>query len=81
MNVVIIDDDPLVSEALRTILETDPDVRVLALGKDGSDALPLYEEFKPDVLLMDIRMKSMTGLEAGEEVLSRYPPSIWRRVD
>ena len=32
MNVVIIDDDPLVSEALRTILETDPDIRVLALG-------------------------------------------------
>lgn len=73
MNIVIIDDDPLVSEALRTILEADPDVRVLALGKDGSDALPLYEQFKPDILLMDIRMKNVTGLEAGEEVLSRWP--------
>ena len=73
MNIVIIDDDPLVSEALRTILETDPDVSVLALGKDGSDALPLYETFLPDVLLMDIRMKNVTGLEAGEEVLSRHP--------
>lgn len=73
MNIVIIDDDPLVSEALRTILETDRDVRVLSLGKDGSEALPLYEKFLPDILLMDIRMKNMTGLEAGEEVLSRYP--------
>lgn len=73
MNIVIIDDDPLVSEALRTILEADRDVRVLSLGKDGSEALPLYEKFLPDILLMDIRMKNMTGLEAGEEVLSRYP--------
>jgi DNA-binding NarL/FixJ family response regulator len=73
MNIVIIDDDALVSEALRTILEADSDVKVLALGKDGADALPLYEKFRPDVLLMDIRMKNMTGIEAGEEVLSRHP--------
>ncbi len=73
MNIVIIDDDPLVSEALRTILEADPDVKVLALGKDGADALPLYGKFRPDVLLMDIRMKNMTGIEAGEEVLSHHP--------
>jgi len=73
MKVVIIDDDPLVSQSLRTILQTDPDVTVSAIGSDGEDALPLYEKYHPDILLMDIRMKKVTGLSAGETVLSKYP--------
>jgi len=73
MKVVIIDDDPLVSQSLRTILQTDPDVTVSAIGSDGEDALPLYEKYLPDILLMDIRMKKVTGLSAGETVLSKYP--------
>jgi len=73
MKVVIIDDDPLVSQSLRTILQTDPEVTVAALGSDGEDALALYQEHHPDVLLMDIRMKKVTGLTAGENILSLYP--------
>jgi len=73
MKVVIIDDDPLVSQSLRTILQTDPDVTVSAIGSDGEEALPLYEKYHPDILLMDIRMKKVTGLSAGETVLSKYP--------
>jgi len=73
MKIVIIDDDPLVSQALRTILQSDPEVRVAALGTDGAQAVPLYREHRPDILLMDIRMKSMTGLEAGEQVLAHFP--------
>lgn len=73
MKVIIIDDDPLVSQALRTILQIDPDITVAALGSDGAEALPLYEEYHPDILLMDIRMQKITGLAAGEEVLSKYP--------
>lgn len=72
MKVVIIDDDPLVSQALRTILQADPEVTVAALGSDGSEALSLYREHLPDVLLMDIRMRNVTGLSAGEAVLSAY---------
>lgn len=73
MRIVIIDDDPLVSQALRTILQTDPDVHVEAIGNDGIDALPMYHKYQPDVLLMDIRMKNVTGLTAGENVLREYP--------
>ena len=73
MKVVIIDDDPLVSQSLRTILQADPEVTVAALGSDGEEALALYQEHLPDVLLMDIRMKKVTGLTAGEGVLSQYP--------
>ena len=69
MKIVIVDDDCLVTEALKTILEVNEDVQVLATGSDGRDAVCLYAEYKPDVLLMDIRMKNMNGLEASAEIL------------
>ena len=57
MKIVIVDDDCLVTGALKTILEVNEDVDVVATGLDGWDAVRLYGEHKPDVLLMDIRMK------------------------
>ena len=68
MKIVIVDDDCLVTGALKTILEVNEDVDVVATGLDGRDAVLLYGEHKPDVLLMDIRMKNMDGLEAATEI-------------
>lgn len=73
MNVLIIDDDKLVSLSLKTILEASDDIQVAGIGNDGTEALELYEKHQPDVLLMDIRMKDMSGLEAGKEILQKYP--------
>lgn len=73
MKIVIVDDDCLVSEALKTILEVNEDVQVFATGMDGRDAVKLFGEYKPDVLLMDIRMKNMSGLEASAEILKADP--------
>ena len=73
MKIVIADDDCLVTEALKTILEVNEDVQVLATGMDGRDAVKLFGEYKPDVLLMDIRMKNMSGLEASAEILKADP--------
>ena len=70
MKVIVIDDDRLVSVSLRTILEADPEIEVVALGNSGGEAVVLYNEYKPDILLMDIRMDGMTGLEAGELILA-----------
>ena len=72
MNIIIIDDDKLVCHALKTILESDPEIKVLTLGHSGEDAILLYEKWKPDLLLMDIRMGNMTGIEAGELILDKY---------
>lgn len=71
MRVLIIDDDTLVAISLQTILEADEDVEVVGTGNSGEVAISLYEEYKPDVLLMDIRMAGMTGLEAGEKILAK----------
>ena len=73
MNIVIIDDDKLVCSSLKIILSADPEIIVLATGNDGKEAIELYDKHKPDVLLMDIRMDVMTGLEAGEIILKKHP--------
>ncbi len=73
MNLVIIDDDCLVSDALKTILEMNPDILVSATGTDGEDAVRLYREHLPDILLMDIRMKHMNGLEATSKIRKEFP--------
>lgn len=73
MKVVIVDDDKLVAMSLKTIVESDKDIEVLATGGSGEEAIKLYDDFQPDVLLTDIRMQGMTGLEAGEQILSKHP--------
>ena len=73
MRVVVVDDDKLVAFSLKTILEADGDITVLATGSSGKEAVALYQQEKPDVLLMDIRMEGMTGLEAAEIILTEEP--------
>lgn len=73
MKVVLIDDDQLVCMSLKTILEAEPSIEVIAVGQDGSEALPLYKQHQPDVLLMDIRMQNMNGTEALSLLLKEFP--------
>ncbi|MEG1991842.1 MAG: response regulator transcription factor [Acetivibrio sp.] len=72
MNLLLIDDDKLVCSSLKTILSADPEITVVGTGYNGQEACTLYEELLPDVLLMDIRMDTMSGLEAGEFILKTY---------
>ena len=72
MKLVIIDDDCLVSGALKTILEASGEVTIAATGTDGTDAVRLYREHLPDILLMDIRMKQMDGLQATVEIRKEF---------
>ncbi len=73
MNVLIVDDDFFITTALKTILETDPEITVCGTGLDGRDAVSLWESLTPDVLLMDIRMKELDGLAASSKILARDP--------
>ena len=73
MKVLIVDDDFFITTALKTILEADPEIRVCGSGKNGKEAISLYDSLHPDILLMDIRMEEMDGLAASKEILSRYP--------
>lgn len=69
MRIVIIDDDKLVCASLKTILEAEDDITVVGTGNSGKEAIGLYSTHKPDILLMDIRMDKMSGLDAAEAIL------------
>lgn len=73
MKIIIVDDDKLVSSSLKTILESSKEVEVLAIGNNGLEAISLYEQYLPELVLMDIRMDQMNGIEAGEQILTKYP--------
>lgn len=73
MRLVIIDDDPLIVASLKIILESDPEISVVGTGNSGDEAISLFATHTPDILLMDIRMTGMTGLEAGATILSKHP--------
>lgn len=73
MRILVVDDDTLVTFSLKTILESTGEMKVIATGESGAQAVQLYNKFQPDILLMDIRMKGMSGLEAGEQILRQHP--------
>lgn len=75
INIVVIDDDKLAAISLKTIIESTGggEITVAAVGNSGEEAIELYERLRPDVLLMDIRMGGMSGLEAGERILAANP--------
>lgn len=70
MRVLVVDDDKLICLSLKTILETDDEITVVGTANSGKEAIDLYKSLKPDILLMDIRMETMSGLAAGEEILN-----------
>ena len=73
MRIIVTDDDKLVALSLKTILESTGRITVEAMASCGEEAVALYDELRPDVMLMDIRMEGMTGLEAGEKILAAHP--------
>lgn len=72
MKVLVIDDDRLVCNSLKTIIQS-KGIDVCDIGLSGEDAISLYERYHPDVLLMDIRMEKMNGVEASEVILHLHP--------
>ena len=68
-NLIIVDDDNLVCQALNLFVNASDNINVIATGNNGYDAVNLYRTHKPDVILMDIRMGDFTGLDAADEIL------------
>jgi two-component system, NarL family, response regulator DegU len=72
-SIIIIDDHQLFREGVKRILDFESSFDVVAEGDDGSEAMDLVETHKPDVVIMDINMPTMNGVEATKMLVNRYP--------
>lgn len=71
MKILIIDDDKIITYAIKTIIESEKDMVVVDIGFSAEDAISLYQKHNPDILLLDIRMKDKTGIDAFREIISK----------
>jgi DNA-binding NarL/FixJ family response regulator len=73
LRVIICDDQTVVREGLAAILSTDDEIEVVGLAGNGQEALALAAELEPDVVLMDLKMPVMNGVQATLRLRTRYP--------
>ncbi|MGL4819075.1 MAG: response regulator [Bacilli bacterium] len=73
INIVLIDDHKLFREGIKRILEFEESFQVVAEGSDGTEAVRIVEKHNPDIIVMDINMPGMNGVEATAELVAKYP--------
>src|SRR5215216_6364633 len=73
IRVLICDDQDVVREGLRAILSTVPDIEVTGLAGDGAEALEAVEKRQPDVVLMDLNMPGVNGIQATRKIHEKFP--------
>ncbi|HEY9786599.1 MAG TPA: response regulator transcription factor [Candidatus Obscuribacterales bacterium] len=73
IRVMIVDDQALVRRGLASLLALESDIQVVGEASNGSEAVSLLESLKPDVILMDMRMPILDGVEATREIVKRSP--------
>ncbi|UVT20120.1 MAG: response regulator transcription factor [Nitrospira sp.] len=74
--IVIVDDHTLVRQEIRSLLEGYPDIDVVGEARNGLEAIFMVEKFRPHVILMDINMPKMNGIEATAQISKGYPDTI-----
>ena len=73
ISLLLVDDQHLMRDGLRTLLELEEDLQVVGEAENGEQALARYEHLQPDVVLMDVRMPVMDGVEATRQLHARWP--------
>ncbi len=80
-NVIIADDHPLAREGIRSVLGADRSFTIVGEATDGQEAFELCEQLLPDLLLLDINMPRVSGLEAVKKIRLTFPPNPCSNAD
>jgi DNA-binding NarL/FixJ family response regulator len=75
ISILLVDDQSLIRQGLRALLELEPDIKIVGEAENGQIAINLVRELKPNVILMDIRMPIMDGVAATKEISHHFPHS------
>jgi DNA-binding NarL/FixJ family response regulator len=73
ISVVIADDEALIRTGLRAIIEAEPDLTVAGEAADGAEVVPLVRRLRPDLVLMDVRMPAVDGIQATRHLVETFP--------
>ncbi|MFN2284237.1 MAG: response regulator [Anaerolineae bacterium] len=73
MRVIICDDQAIVRDGLELLLNLERDIEVVGLAQDGAEAVELVAQHQPDLILMDLKMPGMNGIEATRQIRTHYP--------
>lgn len=73
IKILLADDHKITRQGLRSLLEKEPDMAVMAEAEEGRTAVRLAIELKPDVVIMDVSMPDLNGMEATRQIVSRLP--------
>ncbi|MBI2839346.1 MAG: response regulator transcription factor [Acidobacteria bacterium] len=73
IRILIADDHPVVRQGLAAVIDREPDMVVVGQAKTGEQAVALYEELRPDITLMDLRLPAMGGVEATVSIRAKSP--------
>jgi len=73
IRIIVADDHAIIREGLRVLLETQADMQVLAIAANGREAVKLVDKHQPQVVIMDISMPELNGVEAMQQMLARHP--------
>jgi len=72
IRILVCDDQDLVCEGLKGILSTDPELKIVGIANDGADALDMIPACQPDLVLMDLKMPVMNGVQATRQICQQY---------
>src|SRR5215213_2984245 len=76
VRVLVVDDSAVVREVLQSLLESDPDIKVIGHATNGAEAVEMTATLRPDLVTMDLMMPGMDGMEATKRIMARHPTPV-----